>query len=219
MWHGGERAEAPSRRGRTVTWLALLMLVTLSSPSAASQIELSGAEGHPRERLPLSVHVPAIPDAALTAAAKRAVSDWNALVQDALGLEAFAEVDTAEGAQVNVTFRTRSATHVMGLTRIEADGAGVITPAVRIVILEPQGRGQTARDVILYQVLAHELGHALGLVHTRDPRSVMCCVPGSIDFDDPAVREKYVAARRHPDLRSVREQLVEHYERFWKSRR
>ncbi len=49
-----------------------------------------------------------------------------------------------------------------------------------------------------------------------DPRSVMCCDYGAVDFKDPAVREAYVQARRHPDLGSVKAQLALHYERFWK---
>jgi hypothetical protein len=35
----------------------------------------------------------------------------------------------------------------------------------------------------------------------RDPRSLMCCVKGSVDFSDPAAREAYIEARRHPDVR------------------
>ena len=47
----------------------------------------------------------------------------------------------------------------------------------------------------------------------------MCCVRGSVDFTDPAARDAYVDARRHPDVRSVRAQLAEHYARFWRDRR
>jgi hypothetical protein len=37
-----------------------------------------------------------------------------------------------------------------------------------------------------------------------------------VDFNDPVVREAYIEARRHPDLRSVREELIAHYTRFWR---
>jgi hypothetical protein len=46
----------------------------------------------------------------------------------------------------------------------------------------------------------------------------MCCVAGTIDFNDPAQREAYIEGRRHPDVRSVRGQLTDHYDRFWKPR-
>jgi hypothetical protein len=48
-----------------------------------------------------------------------------------------------------------------------------------------------------------------------DPRSIMCCVAGSVDFADVVVRESYVEARRNPNVRSVRVQLGEHYGRVW----
>ena len=56
---------------------------------------------------------------------------------------------------------------------------------------------------------------ALGLAHVADPRSLMCCEDGALDFKDAAVREAYVQTRRQPDLGSVSAQLVRHYERFW----
>jgi len=44
----------------------------------------------------------------------------------------------------------------------------------------------------------------------------MCCVWGSLDFNDPAVRAAYIEGRRHPDLRSVEVQLTAHYKAFRK---
>jgi len=89
---------------------------------------------------------------------------------------------------------------------------------VRIAIVAPQPRGQVNRDLVLYQVVAHELGHALGLAHAADPRSLMCCASGQVNLDDPATREAYLAARRRPDVRSVSAQLTEHYRRIWGQR-
>jgi Matrixin len=206
----------------TVRLFALAVLIVLPlaapSPGRASDAPLSGAEGHPRARFPLAVYAPPREDAALQAAVTSAVRDWNAIFQAALDLPAFTEVARAEDAVVTVAFEAALTSGAMGVTYVDTDSVGVIRLPVRVVLAEPAARGRTARDVVLYQVVAHELGHALGLPHATDPRSIMCCVDGSIDFTDPRVREAYIEARRHPDLASVRGELVLHYERFWRQR-
>jgi hypothetical protein len=194
--------------------LALLGLVA-AGPAAASDTTLSGVEGHLRARFPLRVWLQSAGDAALDAAMHRAVEDWNALFREAFGLGAFVTAPR-EAAQVRVNLERATTSGLMGVTYLHTDDTAVIQVPVSITVVEPTARGQTSRETVLYQVLAHELGHALGLPHVRDPRSLMCCERGAVDLNDAAVREAYVEARRRPDLQSVRAQLVDHYTRFWR---
>jgi len=200
----------------TASWA--LALIIVAAPALASEVEMSRAEGHARDRFPLAVYVAPIADAKLQAAVRRAVEDWNSVFRDVLGLTAFRPVASLSAAGVTVALASASSPGMMGVTEIGADENGVIELPVRITLVEPTARGQTSAETLLYEVAAHELGHALGLPHTVDPRSVMCCIHGSVDFKDPAMRKAYVDARRHPNLRSVESQLLAHYRAFWSGR-
>jgi predicted Zn-dependent protease len=195
---------------------SVLAFLILCAPVAASELEMSRPEGHPRGRFPLAVYVAPMADATQEAAVKRAVESWNSIFRSALGLAAFRWATRADEAAVSIALAPRTSAKLMGETEIGADQDGVIELPVRVTLLEPTARGQTPRETLLYQVVAHELGHALGLPHTSEPRSLMCCVWGSLDFKDPAVRAAYLEGRRHPDLRSVEVQLKAHYKAFWK---
>jgi Matrixin len=146
---------------------------------------------------------------------RRAVDDWNAVAREALGVEMFRWQDREEGADLVIRFVRAATDRPLGYAHLDVDDAGVIRLPVQIDLAEPTAMGATSREMVLFQVAAHEIGHALGLPHTDDPGSIMCCQQGAVNLGDPAVRARYLEARRRPDLRSILPQLLELYPHFW----
>jgi hypothetical protein len=84
-----------------------------------------------------------------------------------------------------------------------------------ITLVRPSSRGSTSTGQVLFDIVAHEPRHALGLPHINKPASIMCCDPQAINFADPATRASYLAGRPPSPLRSVIPELRELYHQFW----
>jgi predicted Zn-dependent protease len=150
---------------------------------------------------------------------RRAVEDWNALIRDVLEVRAFVPIDARDRADVTIAIGPRGTVRKSwGQANVHAGADGEVALPVRITVFGPPvaAAGPTInRETALYSVVAHELGHALGLPHVSDPRSLMCCLRWRENPDDRAILKAYWEAMRHPDVRSVRDQLAEHYAAFW----
>jgi hypothetical protein len=194
---------------------AVLMLGPLAVPGRASEPgDQLRIVGHPKGRFPLKIFAAPSPEPSWEKVLQVAISEWNIVFTEALGKTAFARTDSETDADIIIRLVALTLPGTPGRAYVEHDDFGVIKRPVRIDLALPLQDVEPKSEPFLVGMAAHELGHAVGLPHTDSAGSIMCCTSGT-PLSDPTVRERYLAARRNPDVRSVLRQLRELYPRFW----
>jgi hypothetical protein len=177
--------------------IVAILLMVLITPGCAGRIGPSGLEGHPIERLPLTVLIDRLDDD-VERAVYRAVEDWNTVFRETVGVPAFVVGPSTRGAHVvispvNVFYAPATARIATGRPSFAgpavesvfyAWASGLIRLPVRINVRQIAAFDEVSRETFFYRALTRELGRALG-------------VP---DVDSP---------------HSARRRLAEHYRQFW----
>jgi hypothetical protein len=116
---------------------------------------------------PITVYNPAMvyQDVDLQAACRNDLAEW----EDSTGIDLFVEVPSASGADVVVIYDTTAAyKHHVETPASNPDG----TPARREIWIYPKN-SEVPVSRYANLIFAHELGHVIGLDHSRDPGHLM----------------------------------------------
>lgn len=165
-------------------FILVILLMFVSCPCAFSKEKPEGWDSVTRgwSRMPIRVYLDETGEH--TEAIQEGFEDWQELSDEKVKFKYVTKAHSGY-AEIKVRITEKFSDHTAGLTTAQMNVNKIGKSVVEISTHKANGEPNTEEEMDI--IIRHEIGHALGLKHSEDPRSTMypILLPGqSITNDD-----------------------------------